>query len=158
MLARVTTAQSPTSDESIIKHASILPTSNQEHARAVPKPQPKAKQASRRDYSSKAYSKEEVIQLIKDYSARYGISPELPLAVAKCESGYRWNAKNGSSTASGVFEYIHSTWINTEAGKQGLSVFDADANVHMAIKSIASGGINNWAASKKCWNQQTTGS
>src|SRR5689334_8190650 len=30
----------------------------------------------------KSYSKEEVIQLIKDYSAQYGISADLPLRVA----------------------------------------------------------------------------
>jgi hypothetical protein len=103
-------------------------------------------------YSGRYYSKEEVTELIKNYSAQYGISADLPLSVANCESGYNQFSKNKSSTASGVFQYIHSTWIHTEAGKQGISVFDADANVHMAIKSIASGGISNWSASKSCWH------
>jgi muramidase (phage lysozyme) len=97
------------------------------------------------------YSKEEVIQLIKDYSAQYGIAAELPLRVANCESGYNQDSRNRNSTASGVFQYIASTWRNTEAGRLGISPFDADANVHMAIKSIASGGIGNWSASRLCW-------
>jgi hypothetical protein len=101
--------------------------------------------------SGRDYSKEEVQQLIKDYSAQYGISADLPLRVANCESGFNQFSKNRSSTASGVFQYISSTWRNTEAGKAGTLVFDADANIHMAIKSIASGGISNWSASRACW-------
>jgi hypothetical protein len=101
----------------------------------------------------RSYSPEDVQQLIKKYSEQYGISPDLPLRVAKCESGYNYLSRNSHSTASGVAQYIHSTWTHTEAGKQGLSVFDADANVHMMVKSIASGGISNWAASKRCWSK-----
>ena len=131
----------------------LLSTSIQEHARTVPVPKRQANKAkSASAYSGRNYSKEEVILLIKDYSAQYGISADLPLRVALCESGYTGSAKNKNSTASGVFQYIASTWRHTEAGLTGLSPFDADANVHMAIKSIASGGISNWAASKGCWN------
>jgi len=103
-------------------------------------------------YSGRHYSKDEVIQLIKDYSAQYGISADLPLRVANCESGFNQASKNNHSTASGVYQYLASTWRNTEVGKAGISVFDADANVHMAIKSIASGGIGNWNASRRCWS------
>ena len=102
-------------------------------------------------YAGKTYSQEEVQQLIKDYSKQYGISADLPLRVANCESGFNQSSKNSYSTASGVYQYIASTWRNTEAGKAGISPFDADANVRMAIKSIASGGISNWNASKSCW-------
>lgn len=100
----------------------------------------------------KPYSKDEVKALINYYSAQYGIDPTVPLLVANCESGYRWDAKNSTSTASGVFQYLKSTWANTSAGKQGISVFDADANVHMAIAAIANGGIYHWNASKHCWS------
>lgn len=100
----------------------------------------------------KPYTKDEVKALIISYSAQYGIDPAVPLRIANCESGYRWDAKNKTSTASGVFQYIRSTWANTPAGKQGISVFDADANVHMAIAAIANGGIYHWNASKHCWS------
>jgi hypothetical protein len=104
-------------------------------------------------YNGQHYTKEEVIQLIKDYSAQYGISADLPLRIAKCESGYRWDAKNKNSSASGVFEYLSSTWAGTDEGKAGLSVFNADANVRAAIKYIASRGhAQPWLASKSCWS------
>jgi hypothetical protein len=99
------------------------------------------------------YSKEEVQQLIRDYAAQYGISADLPLRVANCESGFNQFSKNKNSTASGVAQYLSSTWAHTEAGKAGISVFDAEANVHMMIKSISNGGISNWSASKSCWNR-----
>jgi soluble lytic murein transglycosylase-like protein len=105
-------------------------------------------------YSGRHYSKEEVIQLIKDYSARYGINPDLPLRIAKCESGYNHLAKNKTSSASGTFQYLSSTWAGTDEGRAGLSVFDADANVRAAIKYIASRGhAQPWNASKSCWSR-----
>jgi soluble lytic murein transglycosylase-like protein len=157
LLARVTTAQAPISEEAIIKQSAneIAKPSNQvplvvDHIRK----QPARRLPSTRTeiYEGRAYSKEEVIQLIKDYARQYGVNEDLPLRVARCESGYNQFSKNSHSTASGVFQYIAGTWRNTEAGRQGISPFDADANVRMAIKSIASGGISNWNASKHCWN------
>jgi hypothetical protein len=104
-------------------------------------------------YSGRHYSKEEVIQLIKDYSAQYGISASLPLKIANCESGFNQFAKNKSSSASGVFQYLASTWKATDQGKIGLSVFDADANVKAAVSYIASRGhAKPWAASQSCWD------
>jgi hypothetical protein len=89
-------------------------------------------------YSGRHYSKEEVQQLIRDYSAAYGINPDVPLCIARLESGYNQFSKNRSSTASGVFQYLSSTWRGTDEGRAGLSVFDADANVRAAIKYMAS--------------------
>jgi hypothetical protein len=103
--------------------------------------------------SGRDYSKEEVQQLIRDYSAQYGISAELPLRIANCESGFNKSSKNRTSTASGVFQYLNSTWNNTEAGRQGISVFDADANIRMAVSSIATHGTAPWLASKNCWSK-----
>lgn len=104
-------------------------------------------------FSGRHYSSDEVIQLIKNYSALYGISADLPLAIAKCESGYNQFAKNRTSTASGVFQYLASTWSATDQGKAGLSVFDADANVKAAVSYIASRGhARPWLASQHCWN------
>jgi soluble lytic murein transglycosylase-like protein len=104
-------------------------------------------------YGGRHYSPEEVQTLIIQYSQQYGISPDLPLRVANCESGFNQFSANKSSSARGVAQYLASTWKNTEAGRAGLSVMDADANVHMMVKSIASGGISNWSASKSCWSK-----
>lgn len=103
-------------------------------------------------YKGRSYTKDEVIQLIKDYSARYNISPNLPLAIAKCESGYRADAKNRSSTASGVFQWLASSWANQPPGKAGISVFDAEANIQAAVWLIAHGKSSPWNASKHCWS------
>jgi soluble lytic murein transglycosylase-like protein len=88
-------------------------------------------------YSGREYSKEEVQQLIKDYSAQYGISSEVPIRIARCESGFNQFAKNRNSTASGVFQYLTGTWKGTDEAKAGLSVWDADANVKAAVKYMA---------------------
>jgi muramidase (phage lysozyme) len=102
--------------------------------------------------SVKSYSKEEVIKLINDYSQLYGISPQTPLAIAKCESGYRYDAKNKSSTASGVYQWLSSSWKGQPDGKAGVSVFNAEANVKAAVWLIAHGKTSAWNSSKSCWN------
>lgn len=94
---------------------------------------PQAPKASgQRDYGTG-----EIQKLIMDYSAIYGIDPVTPLCIAKLESEFNPNAKNKRSTASGVFQYLNSTWSSTDEGKLGLSVFNADANIKAAIKYMA---------------------
>jgi hypothetical protein len=101
--------------------------------------------------SGRSYTKEEVQQLIKDYSLQYGINPEVSLCIAKAESGYNHLAKNKSSSASGTFQYLNSTWKGTDEGKDGLSVFDADANIKAAIKYMASHkSTQPWEVRNKC--------
>ncbi|MDQ3816121.1 MAG: transglycosylase SLT domain-containing protein [Acidobacteriota bacterium] len=101
--------------------------------------------------SGRDYSKEEVKTLIIKYSEQYGINPEVPLCIAKLESGYNFASKNRSSSASGVFQYLSGTWKGTDEGKAGLSVFDADANVRAAIKYMASRkSTQPWEVRNKC--------
>ena len=97
------------------------------------------------------YGQGEVQDLIRKYSAEYGISAEAPLCIAKLESGFNANSKNKSSSASGVYQYLDSTWRSTDEGKAGLSVFDADSNVRAAIKYMASrGNARPWTVAKSC--------
>jgi hypothetical protein len=51
-----------------------------------------------------------------------------------------------------VFQYLSGTFANTPEGKQGLSVFDADANIRAAVRHMAVHGTSPWNASKPCWN------
>lgn len=88
-------------------------------------------------YNGRTYSKEEVEQLIVHYSTVYGIDPATPKCIAFRESGYNQFSKNRSSTASGVFQYLTSTWKHTDEGKAGMHVFDAEANVKAAVKYMA---------------------
>ena len=112
--------------------------------------------SDRRDnptYAGTVYSKEEVQQLIRDYSAQYGISANLPLRIAQCESGFNQFSKNKSSTASGVFQWLSSSWANQPASQNNtVSVFDADKNVSAAVWLIAHGKTSPWNASRACWS------
>lgn len=90
---------------------------------------------------------------IQQYAAEFGIDAGLLDRIAKCESGYRSNAKNRTSTASGVFQFIRGTWNGTIEGRAGLSPFNAEANVRAAARKISEGGLRAWNASKHCWSR-----
>ena len=109
------------------------------------------KHLQKSEYRGKHYSKEEVQDLIRRYSEQYRISPETPLCIAQKESGFNQFSKNKSSSASGVFQYLISTWKDTDEGKAGLSVFDADANVKAAVKYMAiHKNTRPWTVAPKC--------
>lgn len=112
---------------------------------------PRVDTVNRGKYSGRNYSKEEVQELIKNYSAEFGIDREAPLCIAKLESGYNQFSKNKSSSVSGVFQYLSGTWRATDEGRIGLSVFDADANVKAAVKYMASRkSAKPWTVHTKC--------
>lgn len=126
------------SEEIVIKDKAIAkPQSNTNSVKTPPRVETPKPPTPSGAYTGRNYTKDEVIQLIKDYSARYGINSATPLCIAKMESGYNQFSKNKSSTASGVFQYLTSTWRGTDEGRAGLSVFDADANVRAAVKYMA---------------------
>ena len=103
---------------------------------AAPKRADTKPQAQKAD-GQRDYGKGEIQDLIRKYSAEYGIDAQTPLCIAKNESGFNPNSKNKSSSASGVFQYLNSTWEQTDEGKAGLSVFDAEANIKAAVKYMA---------------------
>lgn len=90
--------------------------------------------------------------LIRVHAAAYGIDANLPLAIAHCESGFKWNAANSRSSASGVFQYVSGTWRRTREGRKGTSVFDTEAHIRMAVAQIATLGTAAWNASRGCWD------
>ena len=72
-------------------------------------------------------------KIILDAFASLGSAAQAwALRVAKCESNYNPMAVNRSSGASGLFQFLPSTWANTPQGKAGRSVFDATANAQAA--------------------------
>ena len=72
--------------------------------------------------------------------AVFGRYANAALAVARCESGYNPNAKNPSSSASGVFQFLHSTWLTTSYA--GYSPFNASANIHAAYQVFSRDGYS----------------
>jgi hypothetical protein len=72
-------------------------------------------------------------QIILDAFASLGpTSQAWALRVARCESNFNPLAVNRSSGASGLFQFLPSSWANTPQGRAGLSVFDATANAQGA--------------------------
>lgn len=62
------------------------------------------------------------------------------LNVARCESSFNSNAYNASSGASGVFQFLRSTWATTSYA--GYSPFNASANIHAAYQVFARDGFS----------------
>jgi soluble lytic murein transglycosylase-like protein len=100
----------------------------------------------------RAYTEEEIQDLIRVYAEAFGIDPALPLAIARCESQFQWDAANRSSSARGVFQYVAGTWATTQEGRRGTSAFDADANIRMALTHMTTIGTSPWNASRSCWD------
>ena len=67
------------------------------------------------------------------------------LRVAKCESGFNPNSYNASSGASGVFQFLPSTWRASPYASS--SPFDAQANVRAALWLYQRSGPNQWVCS-----------
>jgi len=70
--------------------------------------------------------KEKTVQeKIIDYADTYGVERETALRIANCESGYNPLAKNKTSSATGVYQFINSTWDNYCKGDR----LNADDNI-----------------------------
>ena len=85
------------------------------------------------------------------------IDPQLALAVALCESRLDPGAKNPNSTASGIFQFIRSTWKSTLERMKlpvNLDVFDADVNIRVGVWLMKQdGAMTHWYPSASCWNK-----
>jgi len=79
-----------------------------------------------------------VLSLIR---SAFGRDAGAALAVASCESGFNASAYNPSSGASGVFQFLASTWATTAYA--GYSRFNAWANVMAAHQVFVRDG-HSW--------------
>jgi LysM repeat protein len=80
--------------------------------------------------------------IINAAAARYGQSSAAMLAVAQCESGLNPQAVNGASQASGLFQFLPSTWATTPFASQ--SIFNAQANANAAAWMWSVGRRGEW--------------
>jgi len=70
----------------------------------------------------------EVVDAIRDASRRSGVDFKFMLAKAQTESSFDPNAKARTSSASGLYQFIESTWLNTvrqHGAKHGLGQYAA---------------------------------
>jgi soluble lytic murein transglycosylase-like protein len=84
--------------------------------------------------------------IIRTAAARWGADESQLLRVAYCESRYNPNAFNASSGASGLFQFLATTWAanSVRAGYAGASVFDPVANANTAAYMFANGQARQW--------------
>ncbi len=70
----------------------------------------------------------EVVDAIRDASKRSGVDFRFMLAKAQTESSFDPGAKARTSSASGLYQFIESTWLNTvrqHGAKHGLGQYAA---------------------------------
>lgn len=79
-----------------------------------------------------------VMHALRLASALYDIPVGQLVGVANCESHLDPNAKNRTSTASGLLQFLDSTWAR--AGLPGFSVFDPYANALAAARLVKQDG------------------
>jgi hypothetical protein len=84
--------------------------------------------------------------IIRAAAARHGADPTQLLRVAYCESRYNPSAYNKSSGASGLFQFLATTWAanSVRAGYAGASVFDPVANANTAAYMFARQQAGQW--------------
>jgi Transglycosylase SLT domain len=69
--------------------------------------------------------------------------------IAQAESRFDPNAKNPRSTASGIFQFLNTTWASTPQGRAGRSVFDWKANIDAGIWLYQTAGRYQWEVAVK---------
>jgi hypothetical protein len=95
---------------------------------------------------------------IKETAKEYNIDEKLFLRVAKCESGFKLDIHNSQSTASGIFQFLDSTF-ESQSKKYGIEGDkDSDIQIQLAGMMIRDGGIGHWKASQGCWDIRGTSS
>ncbi len=121
--------------------ATEVPT--EEPATEVPTDEPATEEPTEPPVDgSDGYTEEEIIQIIYAAADQYGQPREDMLRVARCESVLDPNAVNASSNASGLFQFLPSTWETTPYADQ--DIFDPVANAQAAAWMWSEGRRGEW--------------
>jgi uncharacterized protein YabE (DUF348 family) len=88
----------------------------------------------------------EIEAIIRDAAAAHGANADQLVRVAYCESRFNPGAYNASSGASGLFQFLASTWAanSVRAGYAGASAFDPVASANVAAFMFARGQAGQW--------------
>jgi uncharacterized protein YraI len=97
------------------------------------------------DPGGKTPTENEMILIIYQAADKWGQPRADMLRVARCESLLDPNAVNSRSGASGLFQFMPSTFAFTPNGKAGQDIFDPRANADAAGWMWANGMRHHWA-------------
>jgi len=89
--------------------------------------------------------------MIRWKAVRAGVEPDLAVAVAKCESGFKENAinvNNGGSKDRGIYQW--NDFYHPEITDE--MAFNPETATDLFLKAVNQGHLNWWKASSKCWN------
>lgn len=77
--------------------------------------------------------------------------------IKQCESAGNYQAQNPSSTASGAYQFLDTTWQSLEASAGYARAADAPASVQdaAALELYTQQGTSPWTASAGCWQSST---
>lgn len=92
--------------------------------------------------SDGSWSTDEIINLIYEAAAYYGQDGDAMLRVARCESGLDPNNLTPPYSASGLFQFLPSTWASTPYASQ--DIFDPEASAYAAAWMWSVGRRNEW--------------
>lgn len=96
-------------------------------------------------------SKAQIEDFIIYQAMKQGVSVELALGIAHCESNLNPLAKAKTSSASGIFQFIRGTWNSTTSSllwEKGQDVFDPRLNIIAGIHLLKKDGPKHW----ECYN------
>jgi len=90
---------------------------------------------------------------IRAAAAEFGVSGNLLVRIARCESTLNPQAVNRSSGALGLFQHLPRFWSGRAArlGYDYGSWSSPSANARVSAQMIAQGGTSPWNASRSCW-------
>lgn len=99
---------------------------------------------------------------IKDYAIEqsyiWDVRVSMFLGIIESESNFEKDAKNPNSTASGVMQYLNSTFLNYCVKKFQLANSLAEKNdpkiqIDCAVRMLANGGAHHWEESRFAWSK-----
>jgi hypothetical protein len=98
-------------------------------------------------------------KIIHKWADYYGVDKDLAVRIAFAESGLNCSVQNKSSSAGGLFQFINSTFLNTQKrlGKpQDISrKYDCDENAELGIYLLSRGELQHWNASRLVWDRSS---
>ena len=89
--------------------------------------------------------------LIRHYSLVYEVNADLMVAIAKAESNLITTAKNPTSSASGLYQWIASSWNSVCKPLGFQDVFNPKENIECAVITVKNGGLRHWNESRSIW-------